>query len=156
MPSFCHHWCPRLSFYLTNRPLCIESPVLDSSVLPIKQGSNHTPVLPATWDGLKEFRHSATICRLSTPSWTISPSSHLNRSSTSKNNWLQVHPSREWSSWDPLCMNYDKFLSLPKPQKELEAWCLLYCKLRIFEMFSGDRVTQRGERGEGVQLFELR
>ena len=43
-------------------------------------------------------------------------------------------------------MNYDKFLSLPKPQKEWEAWCLLYCKLRIFELFSGDRVTQRGER----------
>ena len=114
-----------------------------------QQGSNHTPVLPATWDGLKEF---LSCC------YPQAVDSILNHWSVIQSKPIEYFEEQADFKFiqavsdpaGPLYMNYDKFLSLPKPQKEWEARCFLYCELRIFELFSGDGVTKNteGESGE--------
>ena len=114
-----------------------------------QQGPNHTPVLPATWDGLKEFVSNCYPDAADSVNehWEIiktKPVEYFEEQAGFKFIQAVSDPSK------PLYMSYDKFKSLAKPQKDWEARCFLYCELRIFELFSGDGVTKdtEGKNGE--------
>ncbi|XP_072014417.1 uncharacterized protein [Amphiura filiformis] len=117
-----------------------------------KQGPNQVPVLPATWDGLKEFISKCypKACSSIQNHWTAiqtKPVEYFEEQAGFKFIQAVSDPSK------PLYMSYEKFISLPTPQKEWEARCFLYCELRIFELFSGDGVTKNTDGTDGEREY---